>query len=253
VRIHDGFSFLNEVDILDIRLAEIGSVVSSITIVESLWTFMGVEKDLLWPKVRHRYFSFLPKIDYVVCDTLYDPRKKQRPEYREIFQNTVLLNAMKQKGAPGDWFIISDLDEIPRHHVLTENRPVRQKHRLQMGYFYYRLNLRLDMYVPIPTCIVPRELLSQGWRTLRTPVVGDTLIPNAGWHFTCQGNRETLHQKSASVAGAGERFYKTLNQNLSNPISTWPFFDKLSKVPIETLPLYVQQNEQSFRDRGMLE
>ena len=262
MKIHDGFSFLNEVDLLEVRLHELSEVTDTITILEATTTFSGLKKPLIWESVAHRFKPFLDKIQYVVLD---EPMPEVKPETlpeteseaRIYRQNDFLLRAMVKRGAPGDWFIISDLDEIPRASLLKECPFLPMRNRLLLDYHYYKLNWRKPVNYT-PTRVVPYEMAAaMSYQEIRWPIPGsgftDNAIFDAGWHFTYMGGRDVIRKKLKSIAAAASPGSGKFLSNLDGPVGKWMFREQLFKVPIETLPLYVQQNEQSFRDRGMLE
>jgi hypothetical protein len=67
-RIFDCFTFLNEFDLLEIRLHELAPVVDRFVIAESPVTFTGRPKPLHFLDNRARFAAFADKIIHIVVD-----------------------------------------------------------------------------------------------------------------------------------------------------------------------------------------
>jgi len=67
-RIFDCFTFLNEFDLLEIRLHELAQVVDRFVIAESPVTFTGRPKPLHFLDNRARFAAFADKIIHIVVD-----------------------------------------------------------------------------------------------------------------------------------------------------------------------------------------
>ena len=66
--IFDCFSFFNELDILEIRLNVLASVVDKFVLVEAVRRHSGEPKELFFEKNKQRFSPFLDKIIHVVVD-----------------------------------------------------------------------------------------------------------------------------------------------------------------------------------------
>ncbi len=106
--VYDCFLFLNEFELLDIRLHEMDSVVDRFVIVESAETFRGNPKPLNFPTQADRFSQFADKIIYI---PLTEPLITDNPWVREAFQrNQIMRGLVDCKDT--DIVMISDVDEI---------------------------------------------------------------------------------------------------------------------------------------------
>ena len=69
-RVFDCFPFFNELDVLEIRLAELDALVDHFVIVEATRTHTGKPKPLYFADNRKRYDRYAHKIIHVVADDL---------------------------------------------------------------------------------------------------------------------------------------------------------------------------------------
>ena len=69
-RVFDCFTFFNELDVLEIRLAELDPLVDHFVIVEATRTFTAKPKPLYFADNRKRYDRYAHKIIHVVVDDL---------------------------------------------------------------------------------------------------------------------------------------------------------------------------------------
>lgn len=80
----DCFTFFNELDLLEIRLEELSSVVDWFVLVEATRTFSGRPKPLYFEENKERYSKFLHKIVHVKLG--YMPEKPSSAWELEAFQ-----------------------------------------------------------------------------------------------------------------------------------------------------------------------
>src|SRR4029077_1834400 len=78
----DCFTFFNELELLEIRLKELGEVVDKFVLVESTLTFQGKPKPLFFRDNASRFAPFQSKIDHVIVDM----PETDDPWVREGFQ-----------------------------------------------------------------------------------------------------------------------------------------------------------------------
>src|SRR3989344_1858831 len=106
--VYDCFLFLNEFDVLDIRLHEMATVVDKFVIVECTETFRGNPKPLNFPDQASRFAEFTDKIIYVVIDEHFPT---DNPWQREFFQRNQIMRGLKDC-KDEDIIFVSDVDEI---------------------------------------------------------------------------------------------------------------------------------------------
>jgi beta-1,4-mannosyl-glycoprotein beta-1,4-N-acetylglucosaminyltransferase len=232
LQLFDCFTFFNELDLLDLRLAELDPVVDRFVIGESPLTFTGKAKPLVFAENRQRFSRYLHKIEHIVIDDM-----PQRPEttawHREWHQRNALARGLGS-AAPDDLVMLSDVDEIPRPAVLASLKADPDANRritiLESELYLYFLNTRpikrffSDIQAPR---VVPRHVVRE-MQTIRAfrarfsknplfdPVqpfaapiralfdfgrpLGLAVIPNATWHFTYMGGADKVREKVLSYA-----------------------------------------------------
>ena len=121
-RIIDVFGFLNEEETLIIRLHELDAVVDHFVIAESMQSFTGHKRNLVFPEMQRsdkRLLRFLSKITYVSCD--FDPISPTNDKtatitwQREYYLRDVCMHqGLRQLNVTDDDMImLSDVDEFP--------------------------------------------------------------------------------------------------------------------------------------------
>ena len=115
--IYDCFIFFNEIDLLDLRLNELDSVVDKFVIVESTETFSKKKKTLFFNENKERFSKFKDKIIHIIVDdspeltkTSSDPGGRWNIEH---FQRNCIERGLVDC-KPEDIILVSDVDEIPR-------------------------------------------------------------------------------------------------------------------------------------------
>src|SRR5215207_4343303 len=91
-RVFDCFPFFNELDVLEIRLAELDALVDCFVIVEATRTFTAKPKPLYYADNRERYDRFSHKIIHVVVDDL--PLDAPTHWIREAHQREAIMRGL---------------------------------------------------------------------------------------------------------------------------------------------------------------
>ena len=259
-QVYDCFLFFNELEVLDIRLHELYDHVDKFVIVESVETFRGNPKPLLYQKNRRRYQKFSDKIIHVVLE---ERQETTNPWVREEYQRNQIMRGLGDC-MPGDTIMISDVDEIVRGLVVPEiMRAVHNEKKNvvmcdQTMYRYY-LNAVDTSTEWAGTCATTITYLNRvgpdklragrnafwngEWRLLYP------CIANAGWHFCSMGGLEMFTKKLESFSHQE----CDLSQNKTEK-AIHQFMKRCSRiVPLDkTFPAYVLKNQKYFRDKGYL-
>lgn len=124
----DIISFNDELDQLEIRLNELNPVVDTFLIIESEQAFSRKPKPLYYHTNKHRFQDFQSKIVHIVPPSMSNDERSRirgwtypRPGWQEeVFERSKGIQLTFEMGQPqeGDWFIVSDLDEIPRKEAI---------------------------------------------------------------------------------------------------------------------------------------
>lgn len=225
--IWDCFTFFNELDILELRLAELDAVVDKFVIAEATHTFSYDPKPLHFAENRQRFAKYLPKIVHVVVDDL--PAAGDAWD-REAFQRNAVARGVAD-AHPDDIVMISDVDEIPfPEHIrrLTPGSVAGHIWFIECDYYTYKLNLRIEnkwvglcavralQKKHLPAMQDLRAFRARQSRRLPMPVnqainvaknvfrVGrpltHRLVEHGGWHFTFMNTPERIQYKIKSYA-----------------------------------------------------
>lgn len=226
--IYDCFIFFNELDLLDIRLNILNSVVDKFVLVEATRTFQGNPKPLHYSDNKERFKEFNDKIIHVVVDDLppksfaiYKSSTASGPFEMEIHQRNAIARGLKNCKSD-DVVIISDLDEIPNPKKIKEFAGEKGFKAFHQKNFYYYLNCislsedwygsvmshYSDMRKPQDFRSISKEMSARGQRLFKDPtyrffrsfVNPDlrkkiTPVEDGGWHFGYLGNAEQVIKK----------------------------------------------------------
>jgi beta-1,4-mannosyl-glycoprotein beta-1,4-N-acetylglucosaminyltransferase len=215
-QVWDAFLFNDELEVLELRLAELDPVVERFVIVEGNRTFAGRPKPLHFDADRFR--SYHHKIRHVVVDV---PAEASSDRERERAQHAGLAAAISD--LPDDsYVIIGDVDEIPSRDALAAvaatvgDRPVR----MVLHHALYYANWRL----PTPWTDGPKLCRRAH---LDLPELGPLLgVPTAwdleddvrssvcGWHLSYLGGPVGIDKKLADFPG--QEFDTVLQRSTSH-------------------------------------
>lgn len=280
-RVFDCFTFFNELDLLEVRLNELDSVVDRFVLCESPYTFRGQPKRLVFQENRARFARFLPKIEHVVVDDLpLGGGHKERDYFKkERFQRNALDRGLRD-AASDDFVILSDIDEIPRAEtiraILRADGP-KCVHLLEMDYCIFFLNLVVSSDWDKPRMArrgdirklqalraggpgwAPKErrILSvlRQWKRMTLGVRPRpwVRVPNAGWHFTSMNGPAAVREKMMayshinpemeSVPAIARQIGDLLQKAILNKAPEFPRLEDL-----QNLPAFVRDNQDRFAD-----
>jgi beta-1,4-mannosyl-glycoprotein beta-1,4-N-acetylglucosaminyltransferase len=120
--IYDCIYFFNEIDILQIRLAEIGDYVDKIILVEGSHTYSQNKKISYYTTYKNIFNKYNDKIIHHIVDMtpLLNNNITDRWEY-DYYQKNKIIDILKDlKIDDDDLILISDVDEIPYKNKLSE-------------------------------------------------------------------------------------------------------------------------------------
>jgi len=201
-KVYDCFLFYNELDLLDIRLAELNPFVDRFVLVESIETFRGNEKPLIFEKNKQRYAKYLDKIIHVVVERIVE----NDPWNRETFQRNAILRGLKACDKD-DIIILSDVDEIVRGSEVPVAVGLLQSHHrgafaFQQDFYRWFFN-RKDLSQWNGSVITTYKFFKrespQGVRNCKDRL---PKILNGGWHFSNFGGLQTFVAKIEAFSHA---------------------------------------------------
>jgi beta-1,4-mannosyl-glycoprotein beta-1,4-N-acetylglucosaminyltransferase len=139
-RLFDCFTFFNELDLLEIRLETLDSVVDFFVLAESPVTYRADPKPYYFLENQERFAKFLPKIRHVKVGDMPLEKGFNHNWHRETHQRAALERGLFD-AQPADLIMLSDLDEIPRPEKIREAAELTGSLRVfQMRFFSYYAN-----------------------------------------------------------------------------------------------------------------
>jgi beta-1,4-mannosyl-glycoprotein beta-1,4-N-acetylglucosaminyltransferase len=281
----DCFDFYNELDILEIRLNTLDSLVDYFVISEAPVMFSGLPKALFFEEHKHepRFQKFSHKIihqiitdtpdDYINLtantgdywkDNVIEKVMNQpwwphihTPYGRDTFQKESLIRALTFC-MPDDIIILSDADEIANPITLKnviDNFDPNQIYNLRQKMYNYFFNVRK----------LGQEEIWNGnmilsYEKFKTTAMGfiktyrpGIFVDNGGWHYSFMGGREGVLIKM--ISGNETQLYTEQNKNsiqsnIDNCLTLGhDMFNRPCSYIIDTdYPEYVQNNLERFRN-----
>lgn len=211
MKIYDCFTFYNELDLLDLRLAELYNKVDHFVIVEATTTFQNNPKNLFLKDNWDRYSNYHDKIIHVIVD---DMPMSTDPWQNERFQRDAIMRGLVD-AEQTDVAIVSDVDEFIRPGTVDEIRAnPRPVYGFRMPYFNFKFNYMLVNDVEtycvwatasrIDVLTSPEDLRRSRWTLNQFPYGHDDnivkMLEHSGWHFTYIGDDEFIKNKIRSFA-----------------------------------------------------
>ena len=276
-KIYDCFTFFNELDVLDIRLAELADAVDYFVLVEATRSFTGKPKPLHYAENASRYAAYQDKIIHIVVEDMPEGAQDAELENallkdawrREYFQRNAIARGLG--GAAGDDLImLSDADEIPRASAL---RAVRAGGLAKgaivffaLDQFCFRLNLKaMNFTWTKGTRLIEKQHLKQpqDFRALRVRsgnkahqallnplrlrleiasrfgrLLRPRFIADAGWHFGYMGGNDAVRLKVQSFAHQELNRPELLSDDyIDSRIAAGQFFNDGLGMELRAVPL----------------
>ena len=120
--IYDCIYFFNEIDILKLRLEEIGNIVDKFIIIEGSHTFSQQPKISFFNKYKDTFKKYNDKILHFIVDLSHLLTKTTNRWDYEYYQRNYVTIILKQLEVNNeDIILISDVDEIPYYKILKES------------------------------------------------------------------------------------------------------------------------------------
>ena len=281
MKIYCASQFCNELDILDVRLNTLDSIVDYFIITESNCYWNGDPKPFYLEENKERFSKFWHKILYqklYVGETLPDDYvnlkledgKTEEEQFvikrvldgdwwphdhsaygKDTYEKESTYFSMKDC-QPDDMIIISDLDEIPNPEVVTDilrNGDCNLIYNFNLRTFNYYMNVEKEVEEPATIMLSFENFKKYSFCELKIRRRG-VVVPNSGWHFSYMGGVKAIKNKIETFS---EYYLNTDNikNNIQNNMDTALesghdlFFRsmKFKLAPIESLPAYIVEHK----------
>lgn len=183
IKVLDAVLMSTELDLLEIRMNELDSVVDNFLIVESNATFTGLPKDTYFANNRARFAKFDHKIVYYYLPG-YPLQPGQSPwDVEAHTRNTMTalirshLHTLPTNTKP--LVIMSDLDEIPARHTvnLLKHCDFGESIHLQLRDFMYSF----EWYLGLTSWRASASIWDHD-SYYRHSKSGEKMLADSGWH-----------------------------------------------------------------------
>lgn len=210
-RVIHGFSFFNEIRLLEFKLEELFDVVDYFVIVESCETHSGKPKPFYFQEHQDTVFQkYRSKIVYVKME---EPIETNDPWVRETSQRNEIWTGIQTLSLDHeDILLIGDLDEIPNAFYVAQMRTSELCYdgvvRMRQDLYYYNLNCKSNtqftgLYYVTFGDMTP--LMDQGatLSILRRCQLPYTEFVH-GWHLSFFGGISSIQEKLRCFAHSHE-------------------------------------------------
>lgn len=277
-KIFDIFTFFNELELLELRLAILNDYVDEFVIVEATETFSGKPKKLFYAEHKNKFKRYHSKIRHYIIDTVptdeADFLKKLNARNTNELERRIIRDALSSDNVPkgqlhwlkefyqkesikkaitnlrdDDICFVSDVDEIWNPEVRVDlSRDDIYKLR-QLVYIYY-LNNRSNEPWAGTLVTKYKNIKNNCLNHLRTKSKTKyTYINNGGWHFSFQGGEERIKTKLESY-GHQEFNTEEVKKGISKKIkNNEDFVGRKFKFWVDEsdLPRYILENKEKYQ------
>lgn len=252
MKIYDCFTFFNELDLLEIRLNELDSIVDYFVIVEGSKTFQNNTKPFYFLENEKQFANFKHKIIRLeIPDTNFSSDSWENEKMSWNYIKNALTDLSEN-----DIVIISALDEIPESKVLNDILMLNLQLPICMEneFLYYYLNTRYTTNgidsAWLGSYITKYKNLNKDNIYSFTSERQSISRIRGGWHFSFLGNEKNVYTKTNSYAHSEfnhftEEQFKKRIETLTDPLGR-DYVNFHSYMPIDKLPKYVQDNLEKY-------
>ena len=227
--------FFNELDLFEIKCAELAGVVDAHVVLEATTTFCGAPKPLHFWENRQRFSGFN------VIHQAMEIQSTGSAWDREYFQRQALLALVKS--VRPEIVLWVDADELPRADTVARFKASKLKIQTiemdQLLFFFDRVDPR-----DTPWTNGKIEFLNPSRSGCPNRVEPAPALPDAGWHFEYFGDRSTLLAKLNATSHAPEPGAVDMRAKVET--GQLPGIERTVAYPEEKIPKYVRENRGRF-------
>ena len=201
----DCFLYNDEVELLELRLQLLDTVVDRFVIVASNETFTGIAKAEAFPVNNPLVLGYSDRVDLIMLDRLDGTTAWEK----ESFSRNAMSDRLQELSS-SDLIMVSDIDEIPNPVILKK---IKDEDRLQdsvvleLAYFNFKFNFKMfhGLQAIWAGPVISRGNIfesPQSMRDRRWSLMQDsaTSISSAGWHFSFLTKTGDITAKLASFS-----------------------------------------------------
>ena len=201
-KVFDCFMFMNEFELLTIRLEELWGAVDFFVLVEGSHTHTGNPKPFHFRDNEAAFEKYKSKL---IAKSVELPVAGKEPWFgwgREIFQRSAINGVLTEHAQLDDIILSSDVDEIPRVRVIEEYRQHADPCCIEQKTYHYNLNCLMEARTVDPKICRYRTVKDMGVADLRYSHQGRAMhvIKDGGWHLSFMGGTEKIIEKVKAYA-----------------------------------------------------
>lgn len=232
----DSFLFLNELDLLEVRLNSLKPYVNKFVIAEANRTFTGIPKSLIFENNKDRFKDF--NIEYL----LIPESKLLNWEYDAYCRKFLLENI--SEGNPEEIILLSDLDEIPD---LKNYKGEEGIFNLSLYAYYFNCFTGLTLR---GVFAFKRKNINEGcWDVLlRKRYKKYSKVVGNGWHFTNVEPVEKIKYKieaSSHTELNTDEIKNKVEENVKNLNDL--YINRKYRVEMPSGPEWLLENKERYR------
>lgn len=268
MKVIDTFCFLNELDLLELRLNELNDVVDKHVIIEANFTSSNKPKAFVFEENRNRFDAFKEKIIYRKVYAQDKPQVSFSGEERHdlmFYQRQFIKEEVEKIADETDLILFSDLDEIPKKQVIAslvkEFPSLKQPHitLVLRGFFWY-FNCRFvapqnHVWFDVLVVSQAKDFKNADLKWLRLNNRNFPKIHDAGWHFSHCGPVGLIRDKmlaSSHVEYSSDHY--TLPENIHRRrMNRGDPYDRpgfsMTIVPVdESFPEFLLKHKEKYKE-----
>lgn len=242
----DCFRFLNEFDLLDIRLNMLKDYVDKFVLCESDKTFSGDDKPLFFNERKDRYKEY--NIEHLVyrgksleeIKKISKEKKILRRAGNRIGQSNCLMNSFSED----DIVLFGDVDEIPD----LENIKIEPGLLFNMKCYYYYMNVKRMECWP-GTIVLRGKDIKDGLFWERKNRKKKYVDVKGGWHFSYLGDKKQIEYKLQCIRlGTKAKLVNLLDieRCLVDNTDIFGRGNSFEIVDVSELPKFIQKNKDKY-------
>ena len=204
MKIYDCFTFNNEFEVLELRLAELSPYVDEFIISESKLTHSGKDKPLHLSERLAEDNTFLSKYKNRITIVEADLTESEGAWSRENKQRNA-LGFVADKATEEDIILLSDADEIPNRFFIDEVKNLKRVKGpfpvlAKQIFHYYTFQYRKESLCHGTIAVTKEALAETSMQKLRDDRFHMNYILNGGWHLSFFGGTAQIKDKIQSFA-----------------------------------------------------
>jgi beta-1,4-mannosyl-glycoprotein beta-1,4-N-acetylglucosaminyltransferase len=197
----DCFYVNDELDLVELRMQMLESVVDRFVVVEAGLTFSGAPKPLNFKANQARFARWSDRIQHVEAEL---PTESDDAWTREYAQRAQLREALQRSADPSTVLVVGDVDEMPDPAVLRrlKHEGVSSSIRLGMRHANYYANWVMKTEWDLGPMVFTPQLMDEpsvahllGDRSFNDRSREAPRLSNAGWHLSFLGGPDVMRRK----------------------------------------------------------